>query len=129
WTRMVLNGERLLREVARRLDAVGERRRLERAVRQLLQPVVRARLARQLVAENEALLARLKPALSKYPHDHDGVVGDLLEAARKSDVDLYRRAFAKLAELNAKKQTLAQRLATLLPLRGAGPARGARTPP
>src|SRR5262249_38655462 len=126
---MGFNWERLLREVTPPLEAVGELRRLERAVRQLLQPVVRARLARQLVAENEVLLARLKPALSKYPHDHDGVVGDLLEAARKSDVDLYRRAFAKLAELNAKKQTLAERLALLSRLEGAAPRLGTALPP
>jgi very-short-patch-repair endonuclease len=119
---MGFNWERLLREVTPPLEAVGELRRLERAVRQLLQPVVRARLARQLVAENEAMLARLKPALSKYPHDHDGVVGDLLEAVRKSDVDLYRRGFARLAELNAKKQTLAERLALLSRLEAAAPA-------
>jgi len=118
---MGFNWERLLREVAPPLEAVGELRRLERAVRQLLQPVVRARLARQLVAENEALLARLKPALSKHPHDHDGVVGDLLEAVRKSDIDLYRRGFARLAELNAKKQTLADRLALLARLEAAAP--------
>jgi very-short-patch-repair endonuclease len=119
---MGFNWERLLREVTPPLDAVGELRRLERAVRQLLQPVVRARLARQIVDENEALLAKLRPALSKYPHDHDGLVGELLAAARKSDVDLYRRGFAKLAELNAKRQTLADRLALLSRLDAAAPA-------
>jgi very-short-patch-repair endonuclease len=119
---MGFNWERLLREVVPPLETVGELRRLERAVRQLLQPVVRSRLARQLVAENEALLTRLKPALSKHPHDHDGVVGDLLEAVRKSDIDLYRRGFARLTELNAKKQTLADRLALLSRLEAAAPA-------
>ena len=119
---MGFNWERLLREVTPPLEAVGELRRLERAVRQLLQPVVRARLARQLVAESEAKLAQLKPALSKYQHDHDGVVGDLLEAVRKSDIDLYRRGFARLAELNAKKQMLAERLALLARLEAAAPA-------
>src|SRR5262249_19100330 len=124
---MGFNWERLLREVTPPLEAVGELRRLERAVRQLLQPVVRARLARQLVAENEVLLARLKPALSKYPHDHDGVVGDLLvagglvAAVRKGDGALSRRAFGGLAELNAKKQTLAERLALLSRLEAAAP--------
>src|SRR5262249_54373866 len=119
---MGFNWERLLREVAPPLEAVGELRRLERAVRQLLQPVVRARLARQLVAENEALLAQVKPALSRYPHDHDGVVGDRLEAGRKSGVALSRRPFAGLAELNAKGQTLAERLALLARLEAAAPA-------
>ena len=119
---MGLNWDRLLREVAPPLDAVGELRRLERAVRQLLQPVVRARLARHLVDENEALLAKLKLALAQYPADHNGVVHSLLAAVRTRDAELYRRSFATLADLNAKKQTLAERLELLSRLEKPAPA-------
>ena len=120
--RMGLNWERLLREVPPPLDAVGELRRLERAVRQLLQPVVRARLARQLVDENEAALAKLKAALDEYPSDHQGVVRELQQALRARDPEAYRRSFAVLADLNAKKQILAERLVLLGRLEKAAPA-------
>lgn len=119
---MGLNWERLLREVAPPLDAVGELRRLERAVRQLLQPVVQARLSRQRVYENEVVLARLKLALAKYSSHHDGVVRGLLEAERTRDVELYRRSFVALADLDAKKQALAERLELLARLEKPAPA-------
>src|SRR5262245_8825856 len=108
---MGFNWERLLREVPPPLDTVGELRRLERAVRDLLQPVVRVRLSRKLVDENEALLAKLKLVLGKYPADHDGVARSLLAALRASDAEAYRRGYAKLVELNAKQEALAERLA------------------
>ncbi len=101
---------------------MGELRRLERAVQQLLQPVVRARLSRQLVDENEALLAKLKTALDEYPSDHEGVVRGLQQALRSRDPEIYRRSFAALAELNAKKQILSERLVLLSRLEKAAPA-------
>jgi very-short-patch-repair endonuclease len=119
---MGLNWDRLIREVPPPLDAVGELRRLERAVRQLLQPVVRARLSRQLVDENEALLSKLKAALDEYPSDHEGVVRVLQQAVRTRDPELYRSGFAALAELNAKQQTLAERLVLLSRLEKTAPA-------
>jgi very-short-patch-repair endonuclease len=119
---MGLNWDRLLREVPPPLDAVGELRRLERAVRQLLQPVVRARLSRQLIGENEARLQKLKAALDEYPSDHAGVVRNLLEAWRRRDPALYRETFAAVADLNAKKQILSERLVLLSRLEKAAPA-------
>ena len=119
---MGLNWERLLREVTPPLDAVGELRRLERAVRELLQPVARARLARQLVDENEALLGNLVLALRRFPADHGGAVHGVQEALRARDVELYRRSYARLAELDARKQTLAARLELLSRLEQAAPA-------
>jgi very-short-patch-repair endonuclease len=119
---MGLDWDRLLREVPPPLDAVGELRRLERAVRELLQPVVRARLARQLVDENEVRLAKLHAALAEYPSDHEGVVHSLLDAWRKRDPALYRESFAALADLNAKKQILSERLVLLAKLEQSAPA-------
>jgi len=119
---MGLDWDRLIREVPPPLDAVGELRRLERAVRQLLQPVVRARLSRQLVDENEARLAKLKAALDEYPSDHEGVVRVLQQALRTRDPELYRSGFAALAELNAKQQILSERLVLLSRLEKAAPA-------
>ena len=118
---MGFNWDRLLREVPPPLDTVGELRRLERAVRDLLQPVVRVRLSRKLVDENEALLANVKLVLGKYPADHDGVVRGLLAALRARDVHEYRRSFAKLVELDAKQQTLAERLDLLSRLEQSAP--------
>src|SRR5262249_60505565 len=69
---MGFNWERLLREVAPPLEAVGELRRLERAVRQLLQPVGRARRAPPPGARNEARPPPPQAPPAEEPPHHDG---------------------------------------------------------
>ncbi len=110
---MGLKWDVLLREVSPPVDVIGDLRRLEHAVRNLLQPVVRARLARQLVLEHEASLAGPRATLEQYPSDHAGVVRGLLDALRAHDVVSYRTHYATLAQLDAKKKILAERLQLL----------------
>lgn len=108
-----LQWAQLLREVTPVPDALGDLRRLEHAVRGLLQPVVRARLAAQLVRDHEASLAGLKSTLDRYPSDHRGIVHGLVQALRGHDTQAYSNHFADLAELNAKKLSLVERLELL----------------
>ncbi len=110
---MGLQWDRLLREVQPIPDVIGELHRLEHAVRNYLQPVVRARLARQFVRQYEGELEKLRGALAQYPADHHGAVNGLVQALRGHDVRAYERHFAEIAELDAKRRTLSERLELL----------------